>query len=685
VQSGQELYYFNAGWSEIAGYSSKNAFIAATTASVFTYSHWNNHTLIAHSGYQYPRKVYVNSSGVPKIHEAGLPTPSIVGMTHTSAASGNDHIYVIVYRYEYVTSDNITLIDRSAPSAPYIATNATTAALTLNSIPVLANGTNDIFELTSIVKEIYRTIDDGTVFYYVGEVPNATTTFADAVSDATLQENILLYTEDGRAENERPPRCKLVHVFGDIAYYANLKIYNATSTLDEIFTYRVQQAIPGDIDAAPSDFYVDVDDEIVGMGSTKSNLVLLCRNSVYRVDGQIDELGRGEMIAERISDTANCVSAQSVVQTLDGVFWAGDDGIYFTDGFQVIKLNGDYDKTYKEFVTESGVLNATKQARIQGKYDKKRNRIWWVVQHLAPVASDDVDECYVLDLNFEVKPEATFTSCSGLASFSPTAIEFDSGDLIRCHKSGYVFKHSDNLFSDIKVDSSILTATPNYQTIFYNLQSVFFDFDTSYTRKYVPSMNFTAEASTNLSLQIVSNNDDSKSLANLAPVRYRGSILWGDPDVYWGDASLVWGQQGLIKEKRRFPARNLRCLYKAIKFQNAKVVIISSDGLSTADVNAGAKTVVLPGSFEWPTYSVDYMIAFEADGFVKEYTIVARTASTLTYSDPLNTTATGLSVRWVIRGYPKNEVLNLINFGIHYELFGPTQDVFNKTDTGEPA
>ena len=689
IQAAQELYYYTtSGWSEITGPSSKNAFTAATASSVFTYSHWNNHTLIAHSGYQYPRKVWVDNTNTPKIHEAGLPTPSIVGMSHTSAASTADYIYVIVYRFEYVTSDNITFIDRSAPSLPYLATSVTAASVTLNNIPALANGTDDIFQLTSIVKEIYRTTDDGSVLYYAGEIPNATTSFADSVSDATLVDKVdneLLYTEDGRAANDRPPRCKLVHIFGDIAYYANLKIYNSDTSLDEVFTYRVQQSIPGDIDASPGDFYVDVDDEIVGMGSTKSNLVLLCRNSVYRVDGQIDELGRGEMIAERISDTANCVSAQSVVQTLDGVFWAGDDGIYFTDGFQVIKLNGDYDKTYREFVSEGGDPNQTKQNRIQGKYDKKRNRIWWTVQHLTNSVSGDVDKCYILDLNFGIKPEASFQTATGVSSFTPSAIEFDSGNLIRCHKDGYVFKHSDSLFSDIKVDGAVLTATPTYQTIFYTLETVSTNFGTSFTRKYVPSMNMTAESSTNLSLQITSNNDDQKSLVDLSPVRYRGSILWGDPDIYWSDSSLIWGQQGLISEKRRFPAKNMRCLYKGLKFTNAKVVIISSDGLSVATVNASAKTVTLPGSFEWPTYAVDYMIAFEADGFVNEFTITARTVSTLTYSDATNITASAASARWVIRGYPKNEVLNLINYSIHYNMFGPTQDVFNKTDTGEPS
>lgn len=677
VQSSKKLYWFNTNmWSTISGPTGNDAFNAADTSKVFTYSHWNNHTLIAHSGRWYPQKVIVNTSNQPEILEAGLPQFDVSTTTITPTPGANNWLYKLVYRQDYTVKDDITFTDYGAPSN---STDASSAALPVNftTIPVLANSTTGNFRTATIKVEIYRTVDAGTVFYKVGEITNGTTTFADNVSDATLQLNQLLYTEGGVVANDRPPKCKLVHIFGDLAYYANIE-----DSTGQKLTYRVQQSIPGDIDSAPETFFADADDEIVGMSSTKSNLVLLCKNSVYRADGFFDEVGRGSLDLERISDTASCVSAQSVVQALDGLFWAGFDGIYYTDGFRVAKLNGDYDKTYFEFVHNGTTPDQTRQDRIQGKYDKRKNRIWWTIQH---ESSTDVDKCYILDLTWGVRENATFTTCSGLSSFSPTAIEFSGPDLIRCDRRGYVLLHQENITTDPKIDTGVAASSWVSQTIFYTLESVAFNFGTSYMRKFVTGINITADSTTNLSLQITSNNDDEKSLADLKPIRYRGSIVWGDPDIYWGDPSLVWNLNGLISEKRRMPARNLRCNYKIIKMTNAFVAIINSELIGTASINALTKTVTLTDTvtYDWPSNSVDWYIAFEVDDYIREYLITARTADVLTYSDSSNFSQPATGSKWVIRGYPKNEILNLINYSIHYVILGKTQDVFNKSETGE--
>ena len=510
------------------------------------------------------------------------------------------------------------------------------------------------------------------MFYYVGEV-NAGVTLTDNVSDATLVGNALLYTTGGVLANGEAPMCSLVHVFGDIAYYAN--IYDGTS----YYKYRLMHSIPGDIDAVPATSFLDLDDEIVGISSTKSNVVCLCRNGyVYRIDGIFDELGRGGMSYERINDAATCVSSQSVVQALDGLFWAGRDGIYYTDGFRVQRLNADYDKTWSNWVQ-----SATQQARIQGKYDKRKNRIWWTIQSNS--GSTDVDKCYVLDLNYGIRENATFTTVSGLDSFSPTAIAFDqNGDLIRCDRRGYVFKHSDTIYTDLKVDVGASPSAWVKQTIFYDLESIAFNFGTSFLRKYVTGINIVADSVTNLSLQISSDNDDGKSVADLLPVRYRGALVWGDPDVYWGDPSVVWALDGLILEKRRMPAKNLRCSYKTVSFANAYVVLFSSDILGTADIDAGGLTVTLTdtATYDWPDNSVDWYLSFEQDNFAKDYLVTARTDDVLTYADPDGTSMSATGSRWMLRGYPKGEIFNLLNYCLHYEIFGQTQDVFNTADSG---
>lgn len=676
VQSSQKLYYYNSvtGWNAIQGPTGNNAFPGITTAQYFNYITWNYHTFWTHTGRDYPKKVIKNAVGVPFIVEAGLPKISSAGVIFTPAPGADSYLYKLVYRYDYTAEGNIQFSDIGSPSASVLVTGILNVSIT--NIPILSNGVNSNFDTVNIKVDIYRTLNNGTVFYKVGTVNNGTTTFTDNVPDATLQLNQTLYTTGGVVENDRPPKCTSLHVKRDTGYYANIQTASG-----EILNYRCLQSIPGDIDSVPESFYVDVDDEIIAVSSTKSNVVLLCRNSAYRVDNEFDELGRGGMLCERISDTAGCVSGQGVVQALDGVFWAGLDGIYFTDGFQVKKINTDFDKSYRTYSTNNGDVDDTKAFKIQGKYDRKKNRIWWTVQK---DGATDVNACYVLDLNWGLSDKSTFTTVSG-TSFFPTAIEFDNGDMYRCDKRGYVLIHENDLYVDPKIDTTVSPALWDSETIIYEMETAAFNFGTSTTRKYVTQVNLTCENTTNLSLQIVSNNDDNRKIGDLSPIRFRGNVVWGFPDIYWGDHTLDWNKQGLIHEKRRMPARNLRCNFKSIKFGNAKVVVISSDVIGTATINSIAKTVTLTNTtkYDWPSLSVGYFIAFEADNYTREYEVTARTNDVLTYSDVSNASQSNVGQKWVLRGYPKGEILNLLNMSLVYEVSGPTLHPFRSAESGE--
>lgn len=696
-----------------------------------------------------PLKIVIESLSLKtvKIMAAGLPSlsyldPNVIKVTKPLGGTSTDptYLYKLVFSQKYST-DSAVFEDIGEPSRSIEVKEckaiSATNTVTLENIPAIVDdGVDPIYDsyrLSNIKIDIYRTAANGTVFYYVGSVNNGTTTFVDSLQDnsplifaydtkasfpvpgvlgnlyfardtsdywkwvgaptsayvlsldetraATL--NQTLYTTGGVVENGAPPQARCVHIKNDTAYYGNT--FLQTGDTEEEYNYRVYQSVIGDIDSVPASFYVDVDDEIISISSTKSNVIILCRNSVYRLDGAFDELGRGGMIVERISDTAGCISVQGTVQALDGVFWLGRDGAYYTDGFKVIKLNEDHDKRYKSFISPAEYTSSSSEdilsraQKVQGKYDKKKNRIWWIMQ--SSITAEDTDMCYVLDLNWGIQQNATFTTISG-KTFYPSAIEFDDGDMIRCHKNGYVFLHTDGLYTDPQVNPSAPVSTWNDETIIYTLETVAFDFGTSATRKYVTQVNVTCESETNLSLQIISNNDDDRRIANLLPIRYRGNIFWGEPDVYWNDPKLDWNKQGLIHEKRLFPAKSLRCNFKSIALTNAQVAIVSSDLLKTGNVNSTLKRVELIDRI-WPTHSVGYYIAFEDDNYQTEYEIVARTDSLITYSDPLNTSISGLGKKWVIRGKPKGEILNLINMSAVYEMSGPSLHPFRKSDSGE--
>jgi hypothetical protein len=681
VQSAQKIYFYHsiAGWTEVQGPTGNNAFPLTTTAHYFNYAHWNYHTLFSNSNFMYPKKL-VSGVSAPFLVEAGLPKFITTGMAYTHGGGTHSNwLYKFVYRYDYATTGNVLFSDVGSPSDSFAVDGH--LDVEFSDIPVLANTIETNFDVTNIKIDIYRTVNNGTVFYKIATINNGQTTYKDNTPDSTpttdITTNEVLYTTGGVVANDRPPRCLTVHVKNDTAYYGNV-IYGS-----EHINFRFMQSIPGDIDSVPESFYGDIDDEIICISSTKSNVVLLCRNnSVYRVDGEYDALGRGGTLTERISDTANCISPQCAVQALDGVFWLGTDGAYFTDGFRVQKLNTDYDKTYKSFITNnSGQVLDSRNFKVQGKYDKKKNRVWWTFQRNDSL---DTDFCYILDLNWGISDKCTFTTASG-TSFYPTAIEFYNGELIRCDSRGYVLLHQDNLFVDPKIDITRPPASWYDETIIYQMETIAFNFGTSATRKYVTKVNVSCETTTNLGLQIISNNDDNKKIGDLSPIRYRGNILWGDPDVYWGDLSLEWNKQGLLHETRRMPAQSLRCNFKSIKLTNAKVAIISSDLIGTASINANAKTVTLTNTttYDWPSRSVGYFIAFEYDNFTKEYEIILRTGDVLIYNDFYSTSQSGTNQKWILRGYAKGEVLNLLNMSIIYEMSGPTLNPFRSSESGE--
>ena len=121
--------------------------------------------------------------------------------------------------------------------------------------------------------DIYRTENNGTIFYKIGSVSSNATEISISSDYETNEANPIsaketIYTTGGVIENDRPPKCLTEHVKGDVAYYGNI----IESTGDKI-SYRVVQSVPADIDSVPESFYVDLDDDIICVSSTKSNVV----------------------------------------------------------------------------------------------------------------------------------------------------------------------------------------------------------------------------------------------------------------------------------------------------------------------------------------------------------------------------------------------------------------------------
>ncbi len=674
--SARKVYYVGAGWVTMAGPTSHDLFSSAIdTTNVVSIATWNHHLFVACDGYEKPQFIYKDGSAVWQLRTAGFPYLATSPTVTKSGGTGQSFLYRFLYRVTYTVgtrtyttrgpATEVILADSGAPDVNNVA---------ITAVPTLGNGSFDNYDTTNVVTEVYRTTNGGQNFFLMGTVANGTATKTDSMSDATLQQQLPLYTEGGAPDFESPPLCKAMHVVDDTGFYGNIKVGS------EILANRIRQSIPGIISACPSTFFTDVQDDIVTISSVRSNVIALCNDFIYRLDGRYDQVGTGFTVPVKISDTAGCVSALSVVQTLEGIYWAGNDGFYFSDGFQVQRISDGRSKTYKDIIA-----SATRKRRIVGKFDAEKKRIWWTVQ--AAASATEVDECWVLDLNFGFSSDMAFTTCSGgdtRDNFAPTALEFIGGQLVRGDRRGYTFLHSDTTYTDPKIDTGAVPSAWITSTIIYDYISAATNFGTSMVRKWVPYVDLTAHNETNLSLQIKSINDDGRLVGDLKPIRFRGNMTWGDADAVWGDPTLLWNFQGLIDESRRFPAGGLRCEYKQVEFTNAKVAIVSSDLLGLATVSNAAHTATLVGaaSYDWPSASIDYYLAFETDSYSKEYLVTARSSDVLTFSDATGTAPSG-NVKWVLRGKPKGEILNLLGYVIYYVIFGMTQGKFTKATSGE--
>lgn len=679
VQSAKRLYFRDpSSYSTLLGPTSNDPFSLGDTDSIVSHSQWNGHLLITNDDWAVPQKIFKDSGGTLNCVTAGLPALASDPTVTAGAAGANNYVYAFVYSYEHTVGSE-TFLDVSAVTLVEL-TNADAPdsnTVNITAIPVLANGGTGNYDTTNIKVFIYRTQAGGTSLYKIGEVTNGTTIFNDSAADTTIVNNELIYTEGGVLDNDAPPLCKFVHIVNGIAYYAHL------NESGEILKGDILQSVQNDIDSVPAANRDTVDDEITGLSSVNETPIVLCDKKIFRIEGQFDELGRGFMRHIRIHDHAGCISNQSIVQAEQGLFWAGNEGFWFSDGYRCMKISDHLNDRYRQLLANMEATSSKK--RIVGTYDEENRKIMWTVQDNS--SSLDNDTIFTLDLRQGISDRMPFRTWSGTGdAFRPTSLVFYNRDLYRADTRGYVFKHNDEYTTDPKVDTTAAASTWSRNTIIYRYKSISSNFGTDYVRKWATRIVATMKNRSNISVQINAINDDGKFIRQLAEIRYRNNFVWGDPEFVWGNSDFVWNAEGLIQEWRRFPARGLRFSFLQIEITNAFTNIVNSDTIGQATTDFAAKTVTLDSAADadWPEDSVDYEIAFESDGYVKGYLVTARTDDTITVADPDGTLPVG-SRKWVMRGYRKNEVMQLLSYTVHFALLSKTHTNLAAQNTGANA
>lgn len=574
--------------------------------------------------------------------------------------------------------------------------------ISISRIPALSNSTLTNYDTANIDVRIYRTITGGTTYYLLDQIDNGTTTYSDITNgqvatpgEDTLSSRQTLYTTGGVVANDQPPPAKFIHILDGIAYYGNL--------LDtgQYFPNRILQALPNNPDSAPANFTDDLDDEVMGISSVKNTPIIFCRTSLYRLSGGFNRLGQGSISHESISDKIGCLGANSIVKTEIGVFFAGTDGFYYTDGFQLIPISIDLNQSYARFTqTESQRL------RIKGTYDSINRRIWWTVQDNA--TDTDCNRCFIFYLAYGVKPSGIFTTAFNDGSlvpaaanplhyqyWRPSAIIFFEGRLTRGDERGVLLKSDPYTTTDPKIDLTISADQWNTVAIPWKYASTATSFGTHFNRKYATKVNVTGPNVGNVNLEVRSISDNGRVIAPLAPISYTQNPWWNDPGFVWGNPACLWSYDGQLDFWRRFPSRTLRSNLRQIEIRPARIGVYRSQdypqGAFAASDNI-TKIVTLSTPFGytqlvWPIESVDYTISFDYDNYTEEFLVVSidpLNPDQMTVSDPTNVLPTRAGNQWVLRGYKKKAHIKLSAYVIHFALLGDeTSSYVKSVSSGE--
>lgn len=647
--SNGSIYYNNNGMVSLLGPTGNKALSSAGPDTMVTVDRWGDHYIVVDDSYSFPIKLFKDENGLLKFVNAGLPK---LFQEFTVSPSSNDearYIYAIVNEYEYRIGTTVYL-DLSEPVYVTVeeAADPSTSSNVLNDISDTDNGTLRNYDIQRIRKRIYRTQNAGSTLYFVASIPQGQTMYVDTTSDDDLTAGDVLYTQGGVKGNEQPPQSKYLTISSNVGWYGNV-IESA-----EVKPFRLRFSKVGDIDSCPSTFYEDFESSITGLASIEDKVIVFTEKNTIRVEGVLDDLGRGSISRGTIID-APCISNGSIVQTQDYVYFFSDSGIYRTNGIQAEKLTNHLDLTYQKWTSST-----EKRRRIKGSYDQVNQRVYWCVSE----SDSDNDKILVFD-----EIHRGFSTQSSGSDFSPTAIIFKNQEMIRGDKDGYIFLHEEGIYSDLVKDPYLPVGSWRKKVIPYDWKHIAWDFGDSQRVKWINKIGVTGRPKTNVYLEPRSYSEGSDDYYRLSHIGFNPLIVWGDSSILWGSIANRWNSVDYLNAAKRMNRRAKRATHLQLSFASATVTILSSgeNPNSYVVVDSSSKSISLanPTVYKFPLNTEGYQVII--DGI--SYTIQSGSESVLIV-DNLDSTLINGTYPYEIKGEPKAQRPHISNVSINFEYFG---------------
>lgn len=192
---------------------------------------------------------------------------------------------------------------------------------------------------------LYRTVNQGTVFYRVGAIeaaPSATRLvfFSDYMSDSILVSQQQLYTQPGTLGTSQPRQappffvCETIHmdrVFGASGkniFYSSVAVEGEGTWFSDAFQFPVEKG-----------------GNITGLSSQDGHLYIFKSDSIFYVDGQgpPENGGNGTEFSSPIElpTEVGCIDARSIVRMQDGIIFQSTRGIEVLNRSQSVEWIGE--------------------------------------------------------------------------------------------------------------------------------------------------------------------------------------------------------------------------------------------------------------------------------------------------------------------------------------------------------
>lgn len=649
LQSGDALYNYQdgIGFSEIQGEGSRSVFYSHDDEDYVDHCILNNRAIFTSVEQKFP-PLLVYESVSYEATTAGLPEyPDDPVVTVASGGSSVSYLYAFVYYRSYkVGGDDVEdfgtprFLTVSSASAEEVSASDSYSIAALNN---LGNSLNQFYKIggagdvenTDVKIRIYRTTNNGSIFYYLGDtaglVDNDTTTATDNVPDADLISNEVLYIEGGTLENDSialldPKYCTAAR---GAVWYGNLSG----------FPNRVIQSKQFQPGAAPGSFTIDFDDDILGMATTRDAPIVFTADKVFRIDGVLDDQGRGNLEKTVITDQIGTINFRTIVQTKRGIYFAGINGWYFTDGFQLRYISQQIDQRFEDLLDRTSQIT-----RMHGTYLPRERKVFWSVMEGA-----DNDKFYVYDEDFNA-----WTTMSMQAGFVPTSLAVYNGELVHADDEGYLFRYDNSVLDDPLREVGVAVANWNTQAILYDFKHVAVGMGDLRVKKWMNKVNIQIDNQTGQHVDVGSFDERNYTRRDMKPILVEGALAWGASGMIWGSAGITWGGNEMISKTRRFPAGKLRTRFKQLSIKPYRGTLFNSSDYANATPNPATDKVTID-SGTWPTDIVGNYLKIGN----LEFEITNRDSNTIITVTDSNNQLTATSTAWTIVGYRKSEQMNL--------------------------